>query len=218
MKACPTCQRTYTDESLTFCLVDGSVLSDPYDPNQTLQMPEPRTTDSPINRPPAQSTILAVQPSNLHAAKQLPRTEKKRGVNLWLAIGLGLTSMVLVVALVVIGFLWSKESKPDTRRRPNGNLTEASPSPFASPSATTEVLEGWERHEDTSINEGDRITFYPGTTGEQCQDDCEQNAKCKAYTFIRAGAYNANDPPMCYLMSAVKTLNPSTCCFTAIKR
>ena len=32
MKSCPTCNRTYPDDTLAFCLMDGSVLSAPYDP------------------------------------------------------------------------------------------------------------------------------------------------------------------------------------------
>lgn len=31
MKNCPSCNRTYADETLSFCLVDGAVLSAPYD-------------------------------------------------------------------------------------------------------------------------------------------------------------------------------------------
>lgn len=31
MKRCPSCFRTYSDETLTFCLADGSLLSAPYD-------------------------------------------------------------------------------------------------------------------------------------------------------------------------------------------
>jgi len=32
MKSCPTCNRTYPDDAQVFCLMDGSVLSAPYDP------------------------------------------------------------------------------------------------------------------------------------------------------------------------------------------
>lgn len=32
MKSCPTCDRTYPDDAQVFCLMDGSVLSAPYDP------------------------------------------------------------------------------------------------------------------------------------------------------------------------------------------
>lgn len=39
IKECPTCKRTYADETLTFCLADGTLLSAPYDPDATLVMP-----------------------------------------------------------------------------------------------------------------------------------------------------------------------------------
>jgi hypothetical protein len=46
MKTCPTCKRTYTDETLSFCLDDGTPLvaidqSQSYDPQATLFMAEP---------------------------------------------------------------------------------------------------------------------------------------------------------------------------------
>src|SRR5882672_6030416 len=44
MKSCPTCRRTYPDDSLAFCLMDGSVLSAPYDPEATQRIPPPRDT------------------------------------------------------------------------------------------------------------------------------------------------------------------------------
>lgn len=52
MKRCPQCKRTY-DESLSFCLEDGTVLSAAHDPQETLLMsrpevlPLPRTIASP---------------------------------------------------------------------------------------------------------------------------------------------------------------------------
>lgn len=36
MKKCPDCNRTYSEESFSFCLHDGSILSAPYDPEETL--------------------------------------------------------------------------------------------------------------------------------------------------------------------------------------
>ncbi len=41
MKTCPACQRTYYDDTLSFCLEDGSLLSAPIDPNKTLQYQNP---------------------------------------------------------------------------------------------------------------------------------------------------------------------------------
>jgi hypothetical protein len=45
MKSCPTCSRTYSDDTMTFCLVDGAVLSAPYDSQDTASSREPRQTD-----------------------------------------------------------------------------------------------------------------------------------------------------------------------------
>lgn len=36
MKTCPLCNRNYADQSVNFCLEDGSVLSSPYDPEATV--------------------------------------------------------------------------------------------------------------------------------------------------------------------------------------
>ncbi|HEY0006554.1 MAG TPA: DUF4190 domain-containing protein [Pyrinomonadaceae bacterium] len=53
MKRCPTCYQTYTDDTLSFCLEDGGLLtriSEPagsYDPNATARYPQPRSTEAP---------------------------------------------------------------------------------------------------------------------------------------------------------------------------
>ena len=41
MKSCPTCQRTF-DDTTVFCLVDGSILSAPFDPEVARQPPDRR--------------------------------------------------------------------------------------------------------------------------------------------------------------------------------
>ena len=47
MKQCPICNRAYADETLTYCLDDGSLLSAPYDPEATQRIPPPRITNLP---------------------------------------------------------------------------------------------------------------------------------------------------------------------------
>lgn len=44
MKSCPTCNRTFED-TLTYCLVDGSILSAPFDSHRTMRIPEVRKTE-----------------------------------------------------------------------------------------------------------------------------------------------------------------------------
>src|SRR5690242_37990 len=47
MKHCPTCNRTYTDASLNFCLEDGTPLVADVDPNATIRYPAARDTAEP---------------------------------------------------------------------------------------------------------------------------------------------------------------------------
>ena len=64
---------------------------------------------------------------------------------------------------------------------------------------------------------GKSLKFYGATTPENCQADCERNALCQGFTFIRAGAYSPTDPKMCYLMSEATSYAPSPCCISGIK-
>jgi hypothetical protein len=77
---------------------------------------------------------------------------------------------------------------------------------------------GWGTTNYNAGLNGKTLTFYRGTTPEQCQADCDRNPNCRGFTLIRAGAYNANDPAMCYLMSEATSFAPSPCCISAIKR
>lgn len=55
MRQCPQCNRSYDDETVTFCLDDGTRLTSSYDPQATLALPQVRVTDySPVGMPPAQ--------------------------------------------------------------------------------------------------------------------------------------------------------------------
>ena len=73
MKSCPTCNRTYTDASLNFCLEDGTPLtlsappaSPGFDPNATIRYVEPRGTQPPQPAPPP-----SLPPAS-HASPQPP--------------------------------------------------------------------------------------------------------------------------------------------------
>ena len=74
----------------------------------------------------------------------------------------------------------------------------------------------WNVNQQASLD-GQRLTYYAVQTPEQCQVDCARNSNCAGYTLIRAGAYNAADPPMCYLMSSVTKVNSSSCCISGVK-
>lgn len=89
--------------------------------------------------------------------------------------------------------------------------------PPVTPTPTPRVERWGPTNESASLN-GQRLTYYRGTTAAQCKADCDRNPRCKAFTLIRAGAYNPSDPPMCYLMSVATEMVPHACCISAIKR
>lgn len=110
MKICPKCGTTYTDETLNFCLEDGSVLdrSDASsEPPPTVMMsdPTPPTADQAI-RPTVQQTA---------PVQQYTMPQKKSRT--WIWVVLALFAVVIVcgggfVGLVAIGSLSADEDKP----------------------------------------------------------------------------------------------------------
>jgi len=106
MKRCPQCNRTYTDDALSFCLDDGSPLqtvSAPpaYDPGATVQYPPQRETTPqptiayrpdqappPLTPPPAWSPMPPTQPA-------------RRSVWPWL-LGIGAVLVLMVIGVVIL--------------------------------------------------------------------------------------------------------------------
>ena len=69
MKSCPACNRTFED-TFTFCLVDGSILSAPFDPHATKQTsnvrhtaPPPTQVMPPQNFPNSKGALPPTMPS-----------------------------------------------------------------------------------------------------------------------------------------------------------
>lgn len=87
MKQCPTCNRTYADDSITFCLADGALLSASYDPNATQRIPARLTNPPPTEVFTAQPVPTEVMPP------YLPQTQGARANN---------SSKYLLAALVLI--------------------------------------------------------------------------------------------------------------------
>lgn len=122
MKRCPTCDRTYTDSSLNFCLEDGTPLTTdapPVDPNATIRYPSARDTSEPppteIYRP--QPPVVSPRPTTpppppppaapQWTAPPLSAPPAKKSNAIWwilgalaafFIIGGGLLVMVLVLA------------------------------------------------------------------------------------------------------------------------
>jgi hypothetical protein len=111
MKSCPTCNRTFED-SFTFCLVDGAILSAPGDPQTTQRIPEVRKTDPPPTESLSHKNSLyhADLPPTIQASPQTSKDsspERKtspsfvkrllRGAIVGLAVGVVIGPIVIVV-------------------------------------------------------------------------------------------------------------------------
>jgi hypothetical protein len=108
MKSCPTCNRTYSDDTFTFCLSDGALLSAPYDPQATLVIPTRATDPRPaVDRqptsPPEAPELVPTMPL-LERKMERPRTEATAeegmsGATVATIVALLFLSLVLTVFL-----------------------------------------------------------------------------------------------------------------------
>jgi hypothetical protein len=135
MKVCPTCQKTYTDDNLNFCLDDGSVLSqasgaDPLP--ETVLINQPRLTSP--NQPPGSQPGA---PGGWGSAPNSPNPQsysmqppvKSSKTWIWVVGILGL--VVLVCGGGLVGFFAYVASQDSST--PSNDSTPV-PSPTATPS------------------------------------------------------------------------------------
>jgi hypothetical protein len=130
--------------------------------------------------------------------------------------GIAISLVLFMVAGAVLSFVWlgvggAADNESDSKVA-NANVR---------PTATTTPATGeggWGAMNDKASLNGERLTYYPGTTAEQCKADCDKDTRCNGFTFIRAGAYNPNDSAMCYQVSVAKEFVSHSCCISAIKR
>ena len=133
MKRCPTCNRTYTDPSLNFCLEDGTPLATDapaIDPNATIRYPSARDTGEPppteIYRP---EPAVTAQPARRTAPPPAPPPPqqqwtsgptvappppRKKSNAIWWILGGFATVVILGVGLVVVLIAISLSSNTNT--------------------------------------------------------------------------------------------------------
>lgn len=123
MKQCPTCNHTYSDDTLSYCLEDGSLLRTVSDPQATQRIPAPPATQS---------------FTPLHS--QAPQSVKRRWpifaavAVLLLMVGGGAIAVVLLAysrsaATSSVDVRSSNDSSPKRAKDTKPGWTEPSPSP-----------------------------------------------------------------------------------------
>ena len=131
MKRCPQCNRTYTDDALSFCLDDGSPLvsaSAPssFDPSATVQYPQARdTTPQPTIAYPSQTPAMPPPqaPTPPAWSPMPPSAPQKRSVWPWiLGIGAVLVFMGIGVVILIIAYA-SMTNTNNSNGNSNSNRT-----------------------------------------------------------------------------------------------
>ncbi len=125
MKSCPTCNRTYTDASLNFCLEDGTPLVNPatgIDPNTTIRYTDPRDTKPPAAeayRPTTPPVYKVAEPA-AHQGSQFgqqqrsmlpgPGAQGKKSNAVWWILGgflvlgvIAIGGVIMIIALASMG-------------------------------------------------------------------------------------------------------------------
>ena len=159
MKRCPTCNRTYADLSLNFCLDDGTPLASDAAPttdlNETVRYPPPRDTSEPppteIYRPtsPTPTPLPSVTPPPPPPPPQPqwsptpPAPPRKKSNAIWWILGgfaavvvIGVGLIVMIIALASMGSGSNTNIGNTNTRDPNRN---ANVSANANANANTNV-------------------------------------------------------------------------------
>ena len=143
IKQCPSCSRTYSDESISFCLADGALLSAPFDsarvqaPPTQVMPPPPTRAAAPPTQPakPAVSTITSTpeyRPVILADAGDAP---KERTGLIWIVIAVGALSLVGIGLVVRSAWRNTNESVATTQTSPSPAINGA-PTPGVTPNAS----------------------------------------------------------------------------------
>lgn len=142
MKSCPTCKRTYSDDTISFCLIDGMVLSAPYDPHATQRLQINRDSKSQTTeRLPAGSedqqplklkSTISASPTLYPAVE---RKDPKPNAMRWLFIvAVGLVLMTTTTLLIKNAF---RKTSPASANKDIASSGTSNPSPFAAPNQAT---------------------------------------------------------------------------------
>lgn len=118
MKSCPTCKRTYPDDTLAFCLADGALLSAPYDTSGTIQITQSQAARN------ASTEILS-------AARERTNSTPSNGRRILPYIGIGFAMLLLGGSIASI-IIW-RANLTTTTAEPQANVNGV-PTATAQPS------------------------------------------------------------------------------------
>ena len=130
MKQCPVCKNTYTDESLIFCLSDGTRLTSFYEAEKTQALPpginptQPHhgRVSIPVGAPTMETKIASIAPPTVNTVP----AERKGCRPLVMAGILGLLGILAVAGIVIAYFAFKDSNTVAPNNKP-------APTPIISP-------------------------------------------------------------------------------------
>jgi hypothetical protein len=183
VKQCPRCNRTYPDDSLLYCLEDGSVLATAYDPDATQLIPEARPTNAPLPQP---AVPIHQAPAPFTSPSYAP--PRRRLWPLYLVIVL----LLLMLGGGAIGLLIYGYTRMQDSPVANDNQSQASPSPAHSPGLSPEIARASpspEIQNSPSPRDTPTATQLVGTWRTNVYEDKQQVEI--TYTFLANGSSKA---------------------------
>ncbi|HKO59859.1 MAG TPA: hypothetical protein VJV03_01755 [Pyrinomonadaceae bacterium] len=195
MKRCPTCNRTYTDTSLNFCLEDGTPLvagaSPMHDPNATIRYGEPPDTNPPpteIYRQPApllNQVDVSEQPRQWVASpSSVPR--KKSNAVWWILGGVVVAGLIVVGVAVMILALASIGSNSNGNTNTNVANTRNTNTRTVNRNANVTNVNSTSSLPATTTDDFSESTWSAGkyTFGEVWYDNEQYHMRSKAKTYL----------------------------------
>ncbi len=125
MKQCPVCNRTYFDDSLSYCLSDGTLLNDTGTAAETATFERPAEDD----------TVVRDRPGN--AAPAAAPAKPSGGMKVAIAGLVGVVLLLIFVVLVLVGVMWMRGRPQAANANSSSNANQAAILPGASPSSGT---------------------------------------------------------------------------------
>jgi len=155
MKRCPSCNRTYTDVSLNFCLEDGTPLvsdaAPSFDPHATVRYTQPPSTSAPppteIYRPeqPLSNQVSQPRTSPSHWGPGPHVQPQKKSNAVWWIVGGVLVVGIIGVGLIILILALASISSNNNTRNTNSNSGITNRNANANRSANTNSESGLPR-------------------------------------------------------------------------
>jgi hypothetical protein len=158
MKLCPKCKTSYSDDSLLFCLSDGTSLISMPSAEQTIEMTG--TTNPMRVDVPTQSEPTYFAP----AISQLPTQNARHGINPWLVVPLIAILLLSVAGLLAYIFLKPTEVAVSNSPTPSPTATATPDNDTAALKEELESLKKQIEGQKTPVKNDSAVRPFPDDT------------------------------------------------------